>query len=583
VIEIKSAISLKTAYSVLRPFLCLAALLLAFVTYFYGLDGLHIPKNGDEYPYIHITRLTAASGKLLPLQSQVDHIRNTKPPLLFWQGIATTQWGKNWTLWSLRYPSVIYTILTAMLTLLIARKLSGQIETGVMAALTFLAFFSTYRYGRPFLTDPGLVFWLQLPFFTLLYWRPASFDSRFAVPLLVGLEVGIGLLYKSFALVVPICLTMSWWYLFHRDYCLRTFLTLDIWKIALSVLLALSIFGLWFLFDPNPMAVWKEFVLGENFGKFDPHISGYLQKLLWGSSSIWSLALLFLANAGLLIFPLAALFVLAFVTRRKTSPEKTLLWLWVIVLFVVFSIPSQRSGRYLMPAIPMLSVLLVLDWERISRKLFMVTLTCCGLLLLVILYLTLRLNWHLNVSLHEWPYWLLIAFTCGLIITGLLVPGTTRVLSLVATLLIYVIFSASMRPLDVDGPLGSFSKGAQRELKGRQVWVPINWTAHDEPYHFLLPGADVHGYDLDLKLNTHQLAERYMLFAKRVPITENPAGAVLSECPDCRIIGERLDLGSRQNPKELREMLLEGKLFELLFVRELLIESPRSASGYKDF
>ena len=38
------------------------ALALAVFTYFYGLDSQHIPKNGDEYPYEHITRLTAASG-----------------------------------------------------------------------------------------------------------------------------------------------------------------------------------------------------------------------------------------------------------------------------------------------------------------------------------------------------------------------------------------------------------------------------------------------------------------------------------------------------------------------------------------
>ena len=39
------------------------AVLLAVFTYFYGLDNQHIHKNGDEYPYAHITRLTAASGQ----------------------------------------------------------------------------------------------------------------------------------------------------------------------------------------------------------------------------------------------------------------------------------------------------------------------------------------------------------------------------------------------------------------------------------------------------------------------------------------------------------------------------------------
>ena len=76
---------------------------LAVFTYFYGLDSQHIPNNGDEYPYEHITRLTANSGHLLPLQSQLNDMRNTKPPMLSWQGIASTDWGQNWTLWNLRF------------------------------------------------------------------------------------------------------------------------------------------------------------------------------------------------------------------------------------------------------------------------------------------------------------------------------------------------------------------------------------------------------------------------------------------------------------------------------------------------
>ena len=82
---------------------------IAVFTYVYGLDSGHIPKNGDEYPYEHITRTTAASGHWLPLASELPDLRNTKPPLLFWQGIASTSWGKHWTLWNLRWPSICLT------------------------------------------------------------------------------------------------------------------------------------------------------------------------------------------------------------------------------------------------------------------------------------------------------------------------------------------------------------------------------------------------------------------------------------------------------------------------------------------
>lgn len=548
-----------------------ALLLLAVFAYFFGLGGRHIPKNGDEYVYAHITRLTAASGRLLPLQSQLNGMRNTKPPLLFWQGIATTGWGGKWDLWNLRYPSVVYTLLTALLALAMAKKLSGRTETGVTATLVFLAFFSTYRYGRPFLADPALSFWLVLPFFTLLAWRPATLESRFVIPLLIGLEIGVCLCYKSFALVFPVGLALAGWYLHLRGFRLKTFLVRDSGKIVLSCASALALFGLWFLVDPDPTAVWNEFVVGENFGKLAPTGSSYLGKLLWGGTSIWSLALAFFANAGLLAFPLLGLVLLATAKRREISPEKALLWLLVASLFVAFSLPTQRSGRYLLPAMPVLAVLLALDWERIRRSLFTATLVCCGLLITVAAHLAFKLNGQLQASLYGWPYWLLLATVGSLVVVGLVLPRTTRGLALVAALLIYPVFSSFMLPLD--GSLGTYSPDVRQRLQGRDVWVPCNFRAVEEGGFFLLPGAVVHGYRQGLNLTAHDLAARYPLFAFAIPVAENPAQTLRLAGPGCRVVAERIDLRSRHSSGELREMFLGGKLFELLFVRELLIES----------
>jgi 4-amino-4-deoxy-L-arabinose transferase-like glycosyltransferase len=60
---------------------------------------------------------------------------------------------------------------------LLGRRLRDT-ETGLVALLAYLAFFSTYRYGRPFLTNAPEVFWVFVPFFALLHWRPATFASR---------------------------------------------------------------------------------------------------------------------------------------------------------------------------------------------------------------------------------------------------------------------------------------------------------------------------------------------------------------------------------------------------------------------
>ncbi len=547
----------------------LLACLLAVFTYFYGLDSQHIPKNGDEYPYEHITRLTAASGKLLPLQSQLDHMRNTKPPLLFWQGIASTGHGRNWTLWDLRYPSVIYTLLTAAMLFMLGQKLAGKLETGFVAALTFLAFFTTYRFGRPFLTNSPEVFWIFLPFFVLLYWRQA-FASRWLIPLLLGIAIGIGFLYKSFALGLPVTLGLSGWYLHQRNYRVTEFLREDALKVAIAVSVAVALFAMWFVLDPDPQAVWKEFVVGENVGKLDPHGPGYLATLLWGGSGIWSYALAFLTNPGLLTFPVVALFFVAYKRRGRLSNEEKLLWIWIAAMFLSFALPSQRSGRYLLAAMPAVALLCALNWQQISRKAFIASLVLAAALVAGIAYLAVRLQIDMHgAQLYPPAFWLLISGAGILALAAIAVPALTRPLVNVVALLVLLCFAAFLRPFD--GALGNYSAEAQRDASGREVGVPCNFRAMDEGYRFMLPGAQISGYNEDQNLTASELAARYPVFAVQLALNDSTRNG---GCSACRIIGQRLDIRGRQSSAELKEMFLHGKVFEHLFVMEVLMESP---------
>ncbi|BCK86466.1 hypothetical protein MIZ01_0222 [Sideroxyarcus emersonii] len=538
------------------------ALALAVFTYCYGLDSQHIPKNGDEYPYEHITRLTAASGHLLPLQSELDGMRNTKPPLLFWQGIASTHWGQDWDLWHLRYPSVIYTLLTALLVFLLARRLSGQSETGFVAALTFLAFFSTYRYGRPFLVNPPEVFWFFLPFFTLLYWRQQAFASGFLVPLLLGGEIGIGLLYKSFALLAPVGLALAWWYLHQRRYRWREFLLQDAYKPVLAGIVALALFSLWFVFDPDPQSVWREFVVGENAGKFEAHGGGYWTGLLWGGSSIWALVLGYPMNAGLLAFPVAALFCVAWRRRYQLGDAEQMLWIWMAVLFLVFAVPSQRSARYLLEAMPGVAVLCALNWQRIPRWVFVLTLLAAGVLLALLARLAASLQGE-AAGMYGWSFWMLLGVALALAALALSGPQFTRRLVNVVVLLTFLALAAFLRPFD--GALGTYDDAARHYVQDKDVWVPCNFRAHDEGDRFMLPAAHVHGYDENWNLQPAELAARYRLFAVQLPF-----GA--EACAGCKVIGQRMEIRGRQSPDELHAML-GGDVFRHLFVKELLVES----------
>ena len=540
-------------------------LLLAVATYFYSLNSLHIPKNGDEYVYAHITRLTAESGHLLPLESQLHEMRNTKPPLLFWQGIVSTRWAKDWSMWALRYPSVIYTLFTAGLAFLLAWKISGRLETAGLAGLTFLSFFNIYRYGRPFLTEAPVTFWTFLPFFAFLFWQPAMLESRVLMPFLLGLGLGVGLLYKSFALVLPVALAFSWWYLDYREYKVRAFLIKDAVKIAIMGVVALALFGLWFLLDPKPMEIVREFVLKENLGKFDAQGSTYLIQLLRGVSSVWGMALGFLVNAGLLMFPLIAMFWVSYKRRRELGGGEKLLWLWVFSLFLFFSLPSMRSGRYLLPAMPALAVLCALNWERISRKAFVASLLVSLIAIFAMAYLSLRLQFQVEgARLFPVAYWLLLCGTAVLALVALFVPEFTRPGVPGVALLLCLCLAVALSPLD--GPLGRYSADVQQYTKGKQVWVPCDFRAVDEGYRLLLPGADIHGYRAVGSVTLDSLDSRYAMFAIRQPLSA-------TETPGLRLIGQRLEIHSRLNSRELLDML-KGNVFNQLFVREELLEVP---------
>ena len=548
----------------------LLILLLAVVSYFYGLDSRFAPKNGDEYPYMHIVRLTADSGHWLPLQSEMDGLKNTKPPLLFWQGIASTSWASQWTLWNLRWPNLLYTGLTAFFLFLAVRRFSAHTKTGILAALVWLAFFSSYRYGRPFLTDPAEVFFLTLPFMGLLYWGKTAFDSRLLFPVFAALCFGLALLAKSFAYIVPATFALTLYYWRWREWSLSKFITRDLLKLALIVIVALGVFALWFLLDPSPEAIWREFVLGENAGKFQARSSNYLFDLFRGGDSIWMLILTTLANAGLFIAVLVNTLWQCWRERRFLSVEENLLLLLIAAFLIVFSLPSQRSGRYLLPVMPAFAALIALHWQRLSFWGFRFALV----LQLIILGALTWVGFNLQAENPIWHYssghWVLMAISVTCALLGLIKTQWCKSLTLAVCFLSYCALNSSLAPLE--GALDRYDSQAIEAVQEKAVWIPCDYRAKDEEYRLLLPGAQLHGYPSQQANDITGLLGQYPLVAVQAPLNSS-IEEKLAACPSCNIIGHRMEMRARQTPQEI-EAILKGHIGEYLFVNEYLIAGP---------
>ena len=491
-----------------------ALLLLAVLVYLWGLGGQNIPRNGDEMVYAHIARLTAASGHWLPLVSELDHMRNTKPPALFWQAMVASDWGHHWTLLALRLPSVIYTLLTALLCGGLAWRMTGSRAKAALAAAVFLAFLSSFRFGRPYLTSAPETFWLSLPMWWLA-WRCTGAARALApkpmpgwgLALLFGLALGIGSAYKSFALIVPACaafwLALVWMLPLRRSEVLAVTVEATA-KVTLMAVVALGVFGLWFALDPDPAAVWREFVVGENASKMGQG-GGYWHAALTGSSSIWVQALAYLQNAGLLAFVALALGVFGgksawnlrslLLKNEQTAlpPWLKLLLAWLLVWLVIFCIPSTRSARYVIPAMPALAVLLAFYWDRLGRAWFVATLLVAALALLALG----RIAWVMaelgigdgltaSVAAH------VFVFGSVVVLLGLFKPGATRHAALGACLMVFVAFNATVAGLETDA--GRFASTAASQLRGARLVVPSGFNGSFERYEFLLPGNRIIPY-----------------------------------------------------------------------------------------
>ena len=574
----------------------LALLLLAVVIYFFGLGGAYIPTNGDEMVYAHIARLTAASGHWLPLASELDQMRNTKPPLLFWQAMVAGGWGEHWQLWTLRLPSVVYTLLTSAAIGWSVLRITHNRHSALVAAIVYLGFFCTFRYGRPFLTSAPETFWLSVPMFFLLWHRldptcttpAASYRLGWLTHIGFGVAFGLGLAYKSFALIAPASAAF-WCALLLSEPGLgwRAVLQASL-KTALSVLIALGLFGLWFVLDPDPAAVWQEFVVGENVGKLSNQDGYWKLALSLSGGSAWAQLLAYVQNAGLLSFVVLGLVWAGVQTlRQRTSAGRWPAHLWILLVWVgvwllVFTLPSQRSARYVIPAMPALEMLIALSWERIARGWFLSSMGLSGLLLLVLARIGAAMHELAIASDAAWGAVLLVAMLgFGALVLGFAKPAWTRFCTLLTCLSVLGLFSTVVEPLS--GSPGRYPASAAAGLQQARVAVPNGFNGQFERFQFVLPGPRFVPYDSEARAlgklapgqsptsAQAQLAHLLRTFDAVVWVQSSLTELEPPCMPGCTVLGSRWEVKGRHQSGDIT---LENLWYpqQWLFRREWLVQ-----------
>lgn len=447
------------------------SLLIVLVAYLWGMGRVQVPKIGDEVLYLQIARVTGESGSLLPLRYE-EGVFSTKPPLLYWLGIASTKvFGSS--LWAYRLPVLLTTFLSAWVVYLLAFSFLKSRSSAVISATVYLGFISTFQHGRPFLVNSFEVLFLLFPL--LIFYRKPQLS--FLNWLFIALSWGAVSWSKSFALIPVgfLSLTAASYYLLNTSWTKRVL------YFGSASVLSLGIFALWFVFDPDPQLLFQQFVVGENAVKFKGY-AHYFSGLFVGPYTLFRIWLGPLANAGLYMLPVGALAIFLFKKRHLLPAHDKALLVFMLAFLVFYSLPTQRQENYLLPLMGVLALFLVKYRDALPLPVWRVSLGITDLAFIVLSLAPLILSLWGTFTVPAKVLWIL----CVVGYPVIYFIWDTKYAYPLLVLLCFI-------------QLTNFSDPFNKQFKSfeqnpAELWVPSRKLAQHERFRFMAPGSIPRSY-----------------------------------------------------------------------------------------
>jgi 4-amino-4-deoxy-L-arabinose transferase-like glycosyltransferase len=344
-----------------RPWISISILLgLCFILYFVNLGRWDL-WTPDEPRYAEVSREMITGGDWV-LMHRNGQIYADKPPLFFWAVALSSFLWQGFSSFSVRFPSALFGTLTVLLTFLAGKRLFST-RTGLLSGLVLATSTEFVQLSTRGNIDATLAFFTTAALFSFLHWYQQSREKE-SLGTMKGLSfygyyggMALATLTKGpVGFILPLFIPLVF-LVIQRD-----------WKRirAMRLLPGLFLFAVitlsWYL--PAVLKGGKSYLNEtlmsqslERFVKRAPHIKPIYYYL-------YQFPMDFLP--WVFFLPAA---IVSILSRKRMEQEKTSLFLlvWMIFIFIFFSLSKGKRALYLLPLFPAASLMIGKLWDDLSR------------------------------------------------------------------------------------------------------------------------------------------------------------------------------------------------------------------------
>ena len=389
-------------------------MLLAFVIIWFGNLEYRKLIRPDEGRYAEIPREMVVSGDwTTPRLNDLKYFE--KPPLQYWAtAVAYEVFGEH------QWTSRIWAALTGFMGVLLAwytgTRLFGR-EAGIYAALLLGSSMLYAMMSHINTLDMGVTFFITLGIFSLLLAQKEEQDAqRRNWMLLAWAALALAVLSKGLMGVILPGAALFLYSAFNRDIVIWKRMH---WISGLLVFLLIAVPWFVLVIKANP-EFFQRFFIYEHFERFTTKVHGRYQPWYY---FVPILLLGMLPWTALMFDALARAWRGSVQKAKSFSPDRFLL-VWVVFVYVFFSISDSKLPSYLLPMFPSLALLMGKQLaEMTGRRLFWLTVPSLIVVAIIlgIIPFAARMSADTPLQLQmytDYSVWLVVAASIWLIGVG---------------------------------------------------------------------------------------------------------------------------------------------------------------------